>query len=484
MTPPAVDTPLFRLGAAELSRRYASGTTSPVDVAQSVLARIQALEPALAALWGLDADAALSQARASAGRWARGQPLSPLDGVPLTLKENIATAGLALPLGCAATALFPARVDAPPAARLREAGAVLLAKTTMPDWGMLTSGLSSFHRLTRNPWNLARNPGGSSAGAAAAAAAGYGPLHLGTDIGGSIRLPANWCGVVGFKPSGGRVPIQPPYVGRVAGPLTGSVEDAAWMMAVLARPDARDTTSLPPATLDWHAATTLPAEGPGAACRGLKVGLWLDPGWGLDAQPAPLAAARAAAETLAAHGADVRAVPAFAPREMADGLNLFWRMRSWLELEALAPPQRARVLPYIRDWVAAAAHFSGAQVFHGYSQIAALREAAVAASLPFDIVLSPVCPVSAPPADWASPTNDPLRAMEHIAFTVPFNMSEQPALSLPWTFDDDGMPVGVQITGRRHDDLAVLRVASALEALRGPLAQMPNLLVLKYSATE
>jgi Asp-tRNA(Asn)/Glu-tRNA(Gln) amidotransferase A subunit family amidase len=256
------------------------------------------------------------------------------------------------------------------------------------------------------------------------------------------------------------------------------------MMAVLARPDARDTTSLPPATLDWHAATTLPAEGPRAACRGLKVGLWLDPGWGLDAQPAPLAAARAAAETLAAHGADVRAVPAFATREMADGLNLFWRMRSWLELEALAPPQRARVLPYIRDWVAAAAHFSGAQVFHGYSQIAALREAAVAASLPFDIVLSPVCPVSAPPADWASPTNDPLRAMEHIAFTVPFNMSEQPALSLPWTFDDDGMPVGVQITGRRHDDLAVLRVASALEALRGPLAQMPNLLVLKYSATE
>src|SRR5581483_7272221 len=150
----------------------------------------------------------------------------------------------------AATILAPASADAPPAARAREAGAVILGKTTMPDYGMLSSGLSSFHPLTRNPWDLRRNPGGSSAGAAAAGAAGYGPLHLGTDIGGSIRLPAGWCGVVGLKPSFGRVPIDPPYIGRVAGPLTRTVADCALLMQVLSQPDCRDHMCLPPADIE------------------------------------------------------------------------------------------------------------------------------------------------------------------------------------------------------------------------------------------
>ncbi len=199
-----------------------------------------------------------------------GTPCGPLDGVPLTLKENIATAGTPLPLGSAATELVPAARDAPPAARLREAGAVLLAKTTMPDYGMLSSGLSSFHALARNPWNLALTPGGSSAGAGAAAAAGYGPLHLGTDIGGSIRLPAGWCGVFGLKPSHGRIPIHPPYAGRVAGPMTRSVADAALMMGPLSRPDARDPTSLPWQDIAWsrpRARAARPAHRTLARCR-------------------------------------------------------------------------------------------------------------------------------------------------------------------------------------------------------------------------
>ncbi len=164
--------------------------------------------------------------QASQARWLAGAPLGALDGVPCLIKENIATRGVPVPLGTAATELVPAAQDAPPAARLREAGAVILGKTTMPDYGMLSSGLSSFHPLTRNPWDLRKNPGGSSAGAAAAAAAGYGPLHLGTDIGGSVRLPAGWCGIFALKPSLGRIPIYPPYAGRVAGPMTRSVADA------------------------------------------------------------------------------------------------------------------------------------------------------------------------------------------------------------------------------------------------------------------
>ncbi|MFP5396735.1 MAG: amidase family protein, partial [Gammaproteobacteria bacterium] len=192
-------TALHDLGAVELSQRYRQRELSPIEVVRDVIAHVERCEPHLHALWAFDADAALAAARDSAARWQRGEALSPLDGVPCTVKENIATRGTAVPLGTAATELVPATADAPPAARLREAGCVLLAKTTMPDYGMLSSGLSSFHALARNPWDLSKTPGGSSAGAAAAAAAGYGPLHLGTDIGGSIRLPAGWCGIVGFK---------------------------------------------------------------------------------------------------------------------------------------------------------------------------------------------------------------------------------------------------------------------------------------------
>jgi len=147
--------------------------------------------------------------------------------VPTTIKENIATQGVPVPVGTAATVLTPAERDAPPAARLREAGAVILGKTTMPDYGMLSSGLSSFHPLTRNPWDLSKNPGGSSAAPARPRPRGYGPLHIGTDIGGSVRLPASWCGIFTLKPSLGRIPIFPPYAGRVAGPMTRTVADSA-----------------------------------------------------------------------------------------------------------------------------------------------------------------------------------------------------------------------------------------------------------------
>ena len=187
-------TQLHELSARALAKGYASGAFSPVDVAKAVLARIERWEPHLHATWLLRPELALAQARESEARWQRGVPLSPLDGVPMTLKDNLATQGDPTPLGTAAAPLFPALADAPPAARLREAGAVLVSKTTMPDYGMLSSGLSSFHALARNPWDLSKGPGGSSAGAGAAAAAGYGPLHVGTDIGGSLRLPASWCG--------------------------------------------------------------------------------------------------------------------------------------------------------------------------------------------------------------------------------------------------------------------------------------------------
>lgn len=463
-------TALHALSAGELLAGYRAGRFSPLEVARAVVAQVERWEPHIQATWGFDSQAVLAQARDSVVRWQRGEAAGALDGVPVTLKENIASRGVPMPLGTAATELVPATEDAPPTARVREAGAVLLAKTTMPDYGMLSSGLSSFHALSRNPWDLRLGPGGSSAGAAAAAAAGYGPLHLGTDIGGSIRLPAGWCGVVGFKPSGGRVPIKPPYLGRVAGPITRTVADAALLMATLSRPDWRDATSLPPQHIDWQAFDADPAK----VLRGLKIGLLMDAGWGLPLDADIAAAVHAAARRFEAAGAIVEPLPAFTTREMADGIDRFWRLRSWLDISALPPGRRAKVLPFIRDWAAAGEACTAAQLFHGYSQFAALRDAAVVACQPCDFVISPVAPVSAFPAEWASPTNDPQRAMEHIAFTLPYNMSEQPAISVPCGHAEDGLPIGLQIIGRRHDDLGVMRLARAWEQLRPPLRPWPT----------
>ncbi len=466
-------TPLHDLSAAELHHAYSHRSLSPVEVTQALIVHVQRWEPHIAAAWAFEPAVALAMARASEMRWRKGQALGALDGVPVTLKDNIATRGHSMPLGTAATVLQPMADDAPPAARLREAGAVFLSKTTMPDYGMLSSGVSTFHGITRNPWDVSKAPGGSSSGAGAAAAAGYGPLHLGTDIGGSIRLPATWCGVVGFKPSNGRVPIRPPYIGRVAGPLTRTVQDCALMMATLSLPDARDSTALPGQALPWAAL----GDDAGQTLRGLKIGLWLDAGWGLPLDDDIHRAVLDAAMKLQQAGAEVQPLAPFASRDalrsMADGINRFWRLRSWLDIAALPEAQRDKVLPFIRAWVAEAAGYSAAQAFHGYSQIGLLREATVAACEPFDFVISPVAPVSAFAAEWPMPSNDPLRAMEHIAYTLPFNMSEQPAISVPCAQTASGLPIGLQIIGHRHDDLGVLRVARAFEQLRAPLPPWP-----------
>ncbi|RYZ12228.1 MAG: amidase [Comamonadaceae bacterium] len=462
-------TALHDLTARELGAAYAAGTLSPVDVMRDVLDHIARWEPHLQATWLLRPETAMAQAEASAQRWRRGASLGPLDGVPATLKENIATRGDPMPAGSAATELRPALADAPPAARLREAGAVLFAKTTMPDYGMLSSGLSSFHALARNPWDPSRTPGGSSAGAGAAAAAGYGPLHIGTDIGGSLRLPAGWCGIFTLKPSLGRVPIDPPYQGRAAGPMTRTVGDAALAMRALSLPDPRDSMSLPPQAIDWddfdHGAEIL---------RGLRIGLLLDAGCGLAVDSEIRAAVERAAALFSDAGATVLPMRPFLTRTMLDGMDHFWRMRSHADLLGLAPAQRDRVLPYIRAWAESAAGFDGEQVYRASSQFHATRLATVAACASFDYVISPTSPNLPAAAEAASPTGDPLRPLEHIGFTVPFNMSEQPAASINCGHARGGLPIGLQIAGARFDDLGVLRVARAFELIRDPQRPWPE----------
>src|ERR671915_521045 len=198
--------------AAELGSAYGRGELSPVQVARALLERMNAWEPRINAMHRVHREGALASASASEMRWRQGRPLSALDGVPITIKENITTRGDPAPIGTRANEDAPSqRADAPPAARVREAGCVILGKTTMPDFGMLSSGLSSLHGVTRNPWRLDRNPSGSSSGAGAAAVAGYAPLHLGTDTGGWVRRPPPPCAFSPLRPSPGRVRVTPPY---------------------------------------------------------------------------------------------------------------------------------------------------------------------------------------------------------------------------------------------------------------------------------
>jgi aspartyl-tRNA(Asn)/glutamyl-tRNA(Gln) amidotransferase subunit A len=427
-------------------------------VLEDVLSHVAAWEPHIKALYAFDPESARDAAKASTERWQNGEPIGPLDGVPTTIKDNIATKGVPVPLGAATTRLAPAVADAPPAARLREAGAVIFSKTTMPDYGMLSSGLSSFHPLTRNPWDLSKNPGGSSAGAGAACAAGYGPLHLGTDIGGSVRLPACWCGLVALKPSLGRVPIDPPYVGRVAGPMTRTVDDAALMMSVLSRPDRRDGMSLPPDTINWKALDK--------SARKLRIGLLLDLGVGQALEKDVRDVTMKAAKAFESAGAVVTQIKGILTREMLDGLDNFWRARLWDDLSQLAPTERERALPYILKWAEAGASLSGVDVVRGFNATMAIRAAAAKLFADIDYVISPVSPVVKFAAEFAAPLNDPDKPFEHICYTVPWNMAENPAVSINGGYDTEGFPIGVQIIGRRFDDVGVLGMAKTFEGLR------------------
>jgi aspartyl-tRNA(Asn)/glutamyl-tRNA(Gln) amidotransferase subunit A len=459
-------TSLHDLSAVDLIAGYKAGQFSPSEVMEDLLEHVAAWEPHIKALYLFDPEGARKAAKASTDRWQKGEPTHALDGVPVTIKDNLATKGQPVPLGAASVPQVPAAADAPPVARLREAGAIIFSKTTMPDYGMLSSGLSSLHPLTRNPWDLTKNPGGSSSGAGAGGAAGYGPLHLGTDIGGSVRLPACWCGLVALKPSLGRVPIDPPYVGRVAGPMTRTVDDAALMMSVLSKPDRRDGMSLPPNNINWKALEKSPHK--------LRLGLMLDLGVGQALEKPVREVVVKAAKAFEAAGAVVTEVDSVLTREMLDGLDNFWRARMWSDLAQLPEAERRKTLPYIYQWAERGAKLTGADAVRGFNMTMAIRAAAAKLFSEFDYVISPVSPVVKFDAELASPLNDPDKPFEHICYTVTWNMAENPAVSVNGGYDAKGFPIGVQIIGRRFDDLGVLAMAKAFEGLRGPQRPWPS----------
>ncbi len=327
------------LPATELLRRYRAKTLSPVEATQAALDRIER-HHALNAFIRVEADAALEAARASEARWQRGAPAGLLDGVPTTIKDMFLTKGWPTRRGSRiGSDDGPWNDDSPPVARLREAKAVLLGKTTQPEFGWKGTGDSPLTGITRNPWNLAMTPGGSSAGAAVAAAMGMGALHLGGDGAGSIRIPASFSGIYGLKPNFGRVPNWPVKMpGSIthAGPMTRSVADAALMLTVLAQPDSRDWQSLPYLPHDY-------GDGLGDGVRGLRVAYSATLGFA-EADAAVAARAQAAAQVFTTLGATVvDADPAIGDPRPA--FELYYAIRfTWL-YNSLTPTERALLDP-------------------------------------------------------------------------------------------------------------------------------------------
>ncbi len=460
---PVVPKPLDAT-AADLGRAYADGTTTPVEVARAALEQVERREPEVNAMWVRDDPAqVLAAAAASADRWRSGAPLGPLDGVPVTLKENVARAGVPMPSGTAGVVPVVPGVDSPVARRVGEAGMVVLGSTVMPDWGMLSSGVSSLHGTTRSPLDPAWTTGGSSSGAGASVAAGYAPLAVGTDIGGSIRLPGTWLGLATLKPSAGRIPLHAPYLGRVAGPMARTARDCALLLGALAGPDPVDWTSLPATDADWSDL--------GLEVRGLRVGVWTTAGYGVEPVPEVVAATRSVADALGDAGAEVVEVAPWLTQDVLDGIDLFWRARSWADFVRLPAERQERVLPYIADWVRGASGATGTDVvdaYHAFGLLQARTVAAWAAAGDPDLLVSPVAPCAAFPAEQPMPYPDGGRGLWHINFTVPWNMTGQPAGTVPAGTTADGRPVGVQVVGRPFDDLGVLRAMAWWEQVARP----------------
>ena len=443
--------------ASELLAGYRSREFSPVEVVRAVLERTAMVNPRINALFHIDADYALAAASASEKRWLRNEMTGTLDGVPVSIKDSVAAKGTPMWRGAKAYMDRPwSTVDSPPAARLRESGAVLFAKATMPDFGMFGAGVSTAHGITRNPWNLAFNTGGSSSGGSAAVAARLGPLTVGSDIGGSLRLPAAMCGLSTIKPTQGRIPHLPPSPIRTAGPIARDVRDAALMLSVLAQPDARDYGSLAPEGLAYHELLE-------RNIKGLRIGLMLEMGRGVPLAPSVRNAIEIAAQQFGAAGAHV---------EMMEPLNIdsiealapIFSVRSRIELNHLPPEKHADVHFLVRQMCEKADHFSAVMYGEAMDRVEKIKAQVIALTAPFDYVLTPIMPVVNFPAEDVAP--DPTEPLSVGTYTMLFNQTGQPAASVCCGFDERGLPIGLQIVGQRFDDLGVLQMAAFFETAR------------------
>jgi aspartyl-tRNA(Asn)/glutamyl-tRNA(Gln) amidotransferase subunit A len=461
-------TDLAMLTATKLLAAYRQRSLSPVEVTHACLDRIEALDSRLNAFVLVDGDAALETARASEARWVRNEPMGLIDGIPATLKDLVLTRGWPTLRGSKAISPDqPWEEDAPATARLREQGAVLLGKTTTPELGFKGVTDSPLTGITRNPWAPDRTPGGSSGGAAVAAATGMGILHIGTDGGGSIRIPASFTGIFGLKPTFGRVPAYPmsPF-GTVAhvGPMTRTVADAALMLRVLARPDPRDWQTVPYADEDFAAQLD-------AGVTGLRIA-YAPTLNSAAVNPEVAALVLRAVENFEELGASVEEVTLDMPG-VADVFHKHWAAGAATVLAGFTDEQKRMMDPdlltfgiqgeaislleYQQAVLARGRYGMQMNVFHQH----------------YDLLLMPTMPIPAFTAGNQFPGADTGGDwVDWTPLTYPFNLTQQPAASIPCGMTAAGLPVGLQIVGQKYRDDLVLRAARAFETLF-PIALPP-----------
>ncbi|MEI9993263.1 MAG: amidase [Rhizomicrobium sp.] len=447
--------------ASELSALFASRDLSPVEVAEACLTRIEGLDAQVNAFCHIDAGTSLAQAEASEARWLAGAPLSPLDGVPVAVKDLLVTKGW--PTRRGSLTVDPGAyidTDAPTVARLREAGAVLIGKTTTPEFGWKGTNDSPLTGITRNPWNTDKTPGGSSGGSAAALAARFCALALGTDGGGSIRIPASFTNTYGLKPSFGRVPAYPlsPF-GTLAhvGPMSRTVLDSAMLLNVVARPDARDWYSLPYGPTDY-------AAGIEAPLAGKRIAFSPRMGFATRILPEIETLVAAAAKRFEALGAHVEPVdpPGGDPSEI---FRTLWWSGAGLLLGEYPEEKKKQLDPGLRRMAEEGYAYSKKEYLEANLARGAYGSAMRQFMEKYDFLLTPQLATTAFDVDKLSPFEDDGNAwMAWTPFTTPFNLTQQPAASVPCGFTSDGLPVGLQIVGKMFDDAGVLAASYAYES--------------------
>jgi aspartyl-tRNA(Asn)/glutamyl-tRNA(Gln) amidotransferase subunit A len=463
------DRELGFMSASALLDAYRRRTLSPVEATKAALARLERLEPRLNAFVLVDAEGALAAARQSEARWTKGAPRGLVDGVPTTIKDLLLTKGWPTLRGSRLTKRDQNwSEDSPAVARLRAHGAVFLGKTTTPEYGWKALGDSPLTGITRNPWSLAHTPGGSSAGAAATLAAGIGALAIGTDGGGSIRIPGAFCGVAGIKATFGRVPAYPPSaMGLLSnvGPMARTVADTALMLSVLAETDARDPYRLPARDMDYR-------EGLGDGVKGLRIAASRDLGYAR-VDPEIAAAFDKAAEIFRDLGAAVEeAHPGFAsPR---DAFTVLWTSGAARAMRGVSAGDRALMDPGFVASVDSGATLSAVEYLDADTVRSVLGQAMGAFHERFDLLLTPTVAVPALPvgADLSDPASERYW-IDWTPFSYPFNMTRQPAATVPCGLTRSGLPIGLQIVGPLYGESLVLRAARAYEATRA--AQWPAL---------
>jgi aspartyl-tRNA(Asn)/glutamyl-tRNA(Gln) amidotransferase subunit A len=451
------------LTAADLLRLYRRRELSPVEVTRDALARIERFNPVINAFLLVDAEEAVAAAAKSEARWAKAGPQGLVDGVPATVKDNIWLKGWPCRRGSAVTDDKPVAADAPSVARLRENGAVILGKTTLPEFGWIGVCHSPLTGVTRNPWNLDRTPGGSSGGAAAAALLNLGWLHLGTDGAGSIRIPAAFTGVFGIKPHYGRVPAYPASPFSVLahqGPLTRTVSDAALMLSVISGPDERDMTA-------WNTPAPDFRIGLEDGVRGLRIAWSPRLGYGDRVDPEAEAAAAAAAQVFADLGAQVEAVDPELP-DSGETIRTIWGATSATIVDAIPERDRGRMdLGFVR-LAADGRRYGLADYLAAYARRAEFANAMARFHERYDLLLTPQMAVPAFEVGLEAPADGSYGGawIEWSPFTYPFNLTQQPAASVPCGFTSDGLPLALQIVGPARNDALVLRAARAFEGAR------------------